>query len=231
MKDKLERYSIITGKIPREAVLLQGKGCVWKKCTFCDYYHDVSESPFEINKPAIESITGKFGAVDVSNSGSAMELDEITTDALIKKVASTGVRTLWFEARWNYRRKLREFSEKFPDVTVKFRTGIESFNPRLRSKWNKGIPDDLPPSAVAEYFNGVSLLAGMEGQSCDDIIRDVETADKHFEYFSVNVFTPNTTKHKRNDKLVEEFLHRVYPDLSKNPKAEILLKNVDWGIG
>ena len=34
----MERYSLIHTKLPREFVLLQGTGCRWGKCTFCDYH-------------------------------------------------------------------------------------------------------------------------------------------------------------------------------------------------
>lgn len=71
--------------MPREFVLLQGTGCRWRKCTFCDYHEDVSERPFEVNEPVLRQVTGKYGVLDVINSGSAMELDEETI-AFIKEV-------------------------------------------------------------------------------------------------------------------------------------------------
>ena len=52
------RYSLITDKFPREFILLQGKGCFWKKCKFCDYYNDISKNPFDINSQVIDKITG-----------------------------------------------------------------------------------------------------------------------------------------------------------------------------
>ena len=35
---ELIRYSEITKGMKREFLLLQGTGCRWRKCTFCDYY-------------------------------------------------------------------------------------------------------------------------------------------------------------------------------------------------
>ena len=78
----MNRYFLIKEKFPREFILLQGLGCVWKKCTFCDYYSDVSADPFYINKPIIDQITGQTGVLDVINSGSAMELDNKTLEYL-----------------------------------------------------------------------------------------------------------------------------------------------------
>ena len=74
----MERYALISTKMPREFVLLQGTGCRWKKCTFCDYHEDVSEHPFQVNAPILRQVTGQYGVLDVINSGSALELDEDT---------------------------------------------------------------------------------------------------------------------------------------------------------
>ena len=74
----MDRYSVIHTKLPREFVLLQGTGCRWRKCTFCDYHEDVSERPFEVNRPVLQQVTGVYGVLDVINSGSAYELDEET---------------------------------------------------------------------------------------------------------------------------------------------------------
>lgn len=231
MKDKLTRYSEITKKMPREAILIQGTGCTWKKCTFCDYYLDVSDNPFEVNLPAIESITGKFGVLDVSNSGSATEIDSQTLNELIKKVNEKNIHTIWFESRWNYRHQFDNFRKNFPNSTVKFRIGVETFNSALRKKWCKGIPEAVSPQDIAEFYNGVSLMVGLEGQTTYDICRDIEIADKFFEYFSLNVFTENTTSQAPNRSLIDAFTSRIYPIVNENPKADILLNNTDWGIG
>ena len=74
----MDRYALISTQMPREFVLLQGTGCRWRKCTFCDYHEDVSERPFEVNEPVLRQVTGQYGVLDVINSGSAMELDEET---------------------------------------------------------------------------------------------------------------------------------------------------------
>lgn len=231
MQNNLVRYSQINEKMPREAILIQGKGCIWKKCVFCDYYLDVSDNPFEINVPAINSITGKFGVLDVSNSGSAMEIDKHTLELLIKKTKEKNIHTIWFEARWNYRHQLNEFRKNFPHSTVKFRMGVETFNPKLRNLWKKGIPDNILPQDIAKYYNGVSLMVGLDGQNISDVQKDIEIANSLFEYFSLNVFTENTTNQLPNKPLIEEFVTKIYPLVNKNPKADILIQNTDWGIG
>ena len=145
----MDRYALIRTKMPREFVLLQGTGCRWRKCTFCDYHEDVSECPFEVNKPVLRRVTGQYGVLDVINSGSAMELDADTI-ALIKEVVrEKKIHTLWFEAHYMYRKKLASFAEQFAPVKVKFRCGVETFDPELRDAWKKGIPSSVSAQDIA----------------------------------------------------------------------------------
>ena len=227
----MDRYSLIHTKMPREFVLLQGMGCKWKKCTFCDYHEDVSENPYEVNEPVLRQVTGKYGVLDVINSGSAMELDDKTI-ALIKEVVKEKqIHTLWFEAHYMYRKKLASFAEQFAPVKVKFRCGVETFDTDLRDRWKKGIPSSVTPEDIAEHFQGVCLLLGTEGESKEHVINDIELAKKHFEYFSVNVFCNNGTPTKRDKELVAWFVKEVYPTLKDQPGIEVLLDNTDLGVG
>lgn len=227
----MDRYSLIHTKMPREFVLLQGMGCKWKKCTFCDYHEDVSENPYEVNEPVLRQVTGEYGVLDVINSGSAMELDDKTI-ALIKEVVKEKrIHTLWFEAHYMYRKKLASFAEQFAPVKVKFRCGVETFDANLRDRWKKGIPSSVTPEDIAKYFQGICLLLGTEGESKEHVINDIELAKKHFEYFSVNVFCNNGTDTKRDEELVAWFVKEVYPTLKNQSGIEVLLDNTDLGVG
>ena len=227
----MDRYSLIHTKMPREFVLLQGMGCKWKKCTFCDYHEDVSENPYEVNEPVLRQVTGGYGILDIINSGSAMELDDKTI-ALIKEVVKEKrIHTLWFEAHYMYRKKLASFAEQFAPVKVKFRCGVETFDANLRDRWKKGIPSSVTPEDIAKYFQGVCLLLGTEGESKEHVINDIELAKKHFEYFSVNVFCNNGTDTKRDKELVAWFVKEVYPTLKDQSGIEVLLDNTDLGVG
>ncbi len=130
-----------------------------------------------------------------------------------------------------YRNKLDSFRERFPNIKLKFRTGIETFNPALRNYLEKGVNPGVTAADVAKYFNGVCLLVGFRGQTRDDITRDIELASQNFEYFSVNVFTPNTTAVKPAPELISWFKSNIYPRLKDNPRAEVLLENTDLGVG
>ena len=227
----MDRYSLIHTKMPREFVLLQGMGCKWKKCTFCDYHEDVSENPYEVNEPVLRQVTGKYGVLDVINSGSAMELDDKTLSLIKEVVKKKQIHTLWFEAHYMYRKKLAEFAKQFEGVSVKFRCGVETFDVELRDLWKKGIPSSVTPEDIAQYFQGVCLLCCTQGESKEHIMNDIETAKKHFEYFSVNVFCNNSTPVKQDPELAQWFAREVYPQIKDVDGIEVLMENTDLGVG
>ena len=227
----MDRYALIRTKMPREFVLLQGTGCRWRKCTFCDYHEDVSECPFEVNKPVLRQVTGQYGVLDIINSGSAMELDADTI-ALIKEVVrEKNIHTLWFEAHYMYRKKLASFAEQFAPVKVKFRCGVETFDPALRDAWKKGIPSSVSAQDIARYFQGICLLCCTQGETKEHILKDIELARQHFEYFSVNVFCNNHTEVKQDKELATWFAQEVYPTIKEDTRIEILMENTDLGVG
>lgn len=227
----MERYSVIHTNMPREFVLLQGTGCRWGRCKFCDYHKDTSSDPYLLNKSVLEQVTGIYGTLDVINSGSAMELDERTIEAIKEVVKAKKITTLWFEAHYMYRNRLACFAEQFAPATVKFRCGVESFDPTLRDSWYKGIPSNVTAADVAEYFKGVCLLCCTVGDTKERIIADINTAKAHFEYFSINLFCNNGTSIKRDEKLAEWFIKEQYPLLKNCKGIDVLLSNQDLGVG
>ena len=107
--------------MPREFVLLQGTGCRWRKCTFCDYHTDTSDNPFKVNREVLANVTGEYGVLDVINSGSCVELDEQTIELIAELVKEKHIHTLWFEAHYIFRSRLAEFARSFAPAEVKFR--------------------------------------------------------------------------------------------------------------
>ena len=174
---------------------------------------------------------GVYGVLDIINSGSAMELDEATLSLLERVVREKGIHTLWFEAHYMYRNRLAGFARQFAPATVKFRCGVESFDPQLRSSWNKGIPAGVTAADVAKYFKGVCLLCCTVGDSKERILNDIATAKRHFEYFSVNLFCNNTTAVKRDEELAAWFVNELYPTLKDERQIEVLVENSDLGVG
>ncbi len=227
----MDRYVLIHTKLPRELVLLQGTGCRWRQCSFCDYHKDVSTSPYDINEGVLQQVTGLYGVLDVINSGSAIELDDETIEAIKRVVKEKQIHTLWFEMHYMYRHRLTEFAARFAPAKVKFRCGIETFDPYLRKQWKKGIPLHVTPQEVARYFQGVCLLCCTQGETKEHILTDIALAQKYFQYFSVNLFCNNSTPVRRDEHLVDWFLAEVYPWLNDEQKAELLINNTDLGVG
>ena len=217
--------------MPREFVLLQGQGCRWKQCTFCDYHTDVSADPLAVNSEVLGCVTGVYGVLDIINSGSAMELDEQTIEMIKEVVREKQIHTLWFEAHYMYRNQLAKFAEQFEGVEVKFRCGIESFDGSLRQQWNKGIAASVTAQDVAKHFQGVCLLCCTQGDSKERILKDIALAEQYFEYASVNVFCENSTSLKRDNALAKWFVEEVYPNLKDSKKIEVLVENTDLGVG
>ena len=227
----MERYALIHSKMPREFVLLQGTGCRWRKCTFCDYHQDVSETPFTLNESVLRQVSGHYGVLDVINSGSALELDDDTIALINQVVKEKQIHTLWFEAHYMYRKKLADFASRFAPAKVKFRCGVETFDPTLREEWKKGIPASVTPEDVAKYFQGVCLLCCTQGESKERIFNDIRIAREHFEYFSVNVFCNNSTPVKQDSELAGWFAREVYPQIKDVDGIEVLMENTDLGVG
>ena len=227
----MERYALIHKVLPREFVLLQGRGCKWKKCTFCDYHEDASEDPFAVNREVLSQVQGVYGVLDIINSGSAMELDDQTIALIQQVVREKHIHTLWFEAHYMYRHRLAKFAEQFDGVQVKYRCGIESFDSSLREQWNKGIAASVTAEDVAKYFQGVCLLCCTEGDCKERILRDIALAEQYFEYASVNVFCENTTTVLQDMELVRWFVTEIYPKLKESDKIEVLINNTDLGVG
>ncbi|MDR0850892.1 MAG: radical SAM protein [Clostridiales Family XIII bacterium] len=224
------RYARITEKLPREFLLLQGQGCFHKGCRFCHYYDDVSDDPFAVNEPVIRQVTGAYGVLDVINSGSVHEFDGRTLRLIAEIVRLKQIHTLWFEAHYHYRDRLDEIRALFPGVRVRFRTGIESFDHDFRVQMNKGIPD-VSPEQLRRDFDGVCLLVCVAGQSQESILRDIEIANAVFDYFSVNVFCPNSTDVRLDRTLYEWFRKNLYPRLTAMKNCEVLMENTDLGVG
>lgn len=227
----MQRYAIIKEKFPREFVLLQGKGCRWHRCTFCDYHTDTSNNAHNINREVLQQVTGQYGTLDVINSGSAIELDDDTIALLQDIIRRKKIHTVWFEMHWMYRHRLQEFAQQFAPAHVKYRCGIESFDGTLREQWNKGIPTTVTVQDVARHYDGVCLLCCTIGDNRQRIVRDIELAQTHFEYTSVNIFNNNTTHIRQDKELAKWFIDEIFPTLKSNEKIEVLIENTDLGVG
>ncbi len=230
----MERYSVVADKRPREIVLLRGRGCVYKRCTFCDYHLDKSpddEANFALNSQVLSHITGQFGELEVINSGSVFELDERTL-ALIKQICEQRhIHTLHFEAHWLYRARIAALREQFAPLTLKMKLGLESFDYDLREgSLKKGIAE-RDPERIAQGFDEANFLVGITGQSVESLRRDFELGLALFERICVNVMCPNTTDVKPDAQVIAAFMEQLYPALEADPRVDVLVNNTDFGVG
>ncbi|MGL4740079.1 MAG: radical SAM protein [Sarcina sp.] len=229
----MERYNIINGKNEREIVLLKSFPCVWGKCSFCDYISDNSTDKILIrgvNKPVLSKITGEKGVLEVINSGSVFEIPMEDLEEIRTIVKEKNIKKLYFEAHWCYRKRLNEMKDFFEGVEVIFKTGLETFDDDFRNEvLNKNIKFSSIDE-VKQYYDSICLLVGIEGQTKEMIRRDIEIVENHFKRATVNIWTENSTKFKRDEELIKWF-EKEYSYLRGNERIEVLFENTDFGVG
>lgn len=235
-KEELERYSVIRDKNPREIVLLRGRGCAWRKCTFCDYHLDFSkqdEENYRLNCQELDKVTGEFHQLEVINSGSFLELDSKTMDKICKVCADKEIKTLHFEAHWMYRGKIAAAKERFKaiGVTLKIKIGVETFDYKYREEiLRKGLNTDKIEE-IQKDFDEVCLLQGLEGQTEESMKKDIELGLEYFDRVCVNIMVENSTKIKPDETVIKTFVDKVYPLYKDNDRVDILLVNTEFGVG
>lgn len=230
------RYSIISGKNPREIVLLRGSGCRWRKCAFCDYHLDSSdnvEENLEINREALSKVTGAYRHLEVINSGSFVELGEETLYEIVGICREKQIHTLHFECHWLYRNEIPYWRKIFANVgtVLKIKTGVESFDYDFREKVLKKGISESEPQKISEDFDECCLLFGIRGQTAESMKNDIEIGLKYFERVCVNIFVDNKTKIKADRGVIAAFVNEVLPLHENDERVDILMNNTDFGVG
>lgn len=228
----MDRYNIINGKNKREIVLLKSFPCAWGKCSFCDYIEDNSKNKEEIlkvNDEVLSQITGVHGVLEVINSGSVFEIPKESLEQIREIVKSKNIKRLYFEAHWCYRKRLQEIKDFF-GVEVIFKTGMETFDENFRNNvLNKNIKyKDI--EEVKSYYDSICLMVGIEGQTKEMIERDMDIVINEFPKATINIWTENSTKFKRDEELIKWFQEK-YRFLESNENIEVLFENTDFGVG
>lgn len=227
------RYSRILDKNPREIVLLKSRPCTWGRCFFCDYILDNCEDQLaiiELNNKVLKNVTGKFRSLEVINSASVFELPKESLQDIKDIVLEKQIKELYFESHYSNRHKLYKIKELFPQVDVKFKCGIETFDNDFRNKYlKKGVFFETPQE-VAKYFDTICLLVGINGQTKEMISNDIDILLKYFNRGCINIYVNNTTPVKANYKLIDWF-KKEYSYLENMNNIEILWNNTDFGVG
>ncbi len=230
------RYSIITEKNPREIVMLRGSGCKWRRCKFCDYHLDFSRDKsanYALNRSALAHVDGRYGKLEVINSGSLMDLDQNTLTLIRDLCLEKQIRELHFECHWIHRNELPAYRAFFTDagITVKIKIGVETFDAAFRERiLGKGI-DETDPAVIAAGFDEVCLLFGLTGQTVASMRGDIETGLAYFERVCVNLMVENSTSVKPDAAVLSDFMAQIYPLYRDDPRVDILLNNTDFGVG
>ena len=228
----MERYSVITEKNRREIVLLRAFPCAWGKCSFCDYIEDNGRDEEEMvqqNRQVLSCVTGETGVLEAINSGSCFELPRATLEDIRKIVREKKIRRLIFESHWIYRKRLNEMREFF-GIPVTYKIGVETFDNDFREKVLNKHADFQTPQEVAELFDSICLMVGIQGQTREMIRNDISAMKKYFKHGTVNVFNNNSTQIRRDEELVRWFMEE-YRWLLDDPDVEVLYEITDFGVG
>lgn len=216
----------------REMALLKAHPCYHRKCCkFCDYPDDniviKTDEIISFNKQVLLNITGQFGILEIINSGSVFELppesiDEIMNIAILKKI-----NIIYFESFPAYNKKipgLKSFFQK-NGITVRFRTGLETFNEQFRiNVLGKQIYNSMIPDMKKLYYSNC-LLVGIYGQTKKDVINDIYEGLSNFEKITINVFCKNTKRIGIDNSLINWFKEYAIQKLKGNSRIEIFLDN------
>lgn len=230
----MERYSVIKEKNPREIVLLRGRGCVYKKCSFCDYHTDCcsdDEENVQLNHSVLSNVTGEYGNLEVINSGSVFELDSKTLGEIKHLCKEKGIKTIHFESHFIYNSKIPLLRQDFDGFDLKMKLGLETFDYDFREQvLRKGIYEKAP-ARIAENFDEANFLFGIEGQNARSMLRDIELGLQYFERICINIMCPNSTEMKPDRDVIEVFMDKLYPIYKDNDRVDILINNTDFGVG
>lgn len=230
----MERYSVISDKRKREIVLLRGRGCAYRRCTFCDYHLDCLQSDednFALNSEVLSKVTGIYGELEVINSGSVFELDSKTLAEIKSVCRGKGISVIHFEAHYMYKDRLDALRREFDGFTLKLKLGLETFDYALREDiLHKGI-EGIDPAVIADGFDEANFLFGISGQTAESMRRDIELGLKYFERICINVMCENSTSVKPDPVVIGEFMSSVFPIYKDCARADILINNTDFGVG
>ncbi len=234
--DSLTRYSEIIEKNRREIVLLRGAGCKWRRCAFCDYHLDFSsdeDSNFALNQEVLGQVTGKYGRLEVINSGSFVDLDRRTLGRILDISIEKKITEIHFECHWIHRGAVAALRKAFEahGIQTKIKIGVETFDALYREQvLLKGI-DETSPAKIAACFDEVCLLLGLDGQTEASMRCDIETGLAYFERVCINIMVENTTRIKPSPPVIDTFMKKLYPVYKDDGRVDILLNNTDFGVG
>jgi hypothetical protein len=229
----MQRYNVITKKLPREIVLLKGRPCIWSRCTFCDYIDDNTSDDALIEQVAateLARVTGRYQRLEVINSGSIQELTPRVLEQLRNLLAGLGIEEFICESYWAYRKQF-DATRRYFGVPTRIKLGVETFDDHVRNVvMNKAMPFSSPQE-VAALTDTICLLVGVRGQTRDSVRRDIDILLRHFRYGCVNLFSSNRKSAGLLDEELKAWFREEFAALDDHPTIEVLWENTDFGVG
>ncbi len=227
----LVRYQLDSdSSLPRENVLLVSLGCSWGKCAFCDYQEDKSSSVLAcdtVNKRVLGQVRGTDAVVtclDVTCSASYTELPFSTMNYIRNTCEEKGIRTVILEGHYVFRDSNPFYTEFFGarDIDVVFRCGVETFDEHIREDiLRKGLPG-VTPQQIADSYKWINLMYGMEGQTFDQLERDIEIGLECFDRINLSIYTTVKGGPLRDEAGIAQFYDSsFYRELKENPAVDI----------
>ncbi len=227
----LVRYQLDdSSALKRENVLLVSLGCSWGKCAFCDYQDDKSSSVLAcdtVNKKVLESVRGEEAGVsclDVTCSASYTELPFTTLNYIRQTCREKGIDTVILEGHYIFRDSNKFFVDFFGqyNIEVIFRCGVETFDENIRENiLHKGLPN-VTAKDISEYFQWINIMYGMEGQSFDQLQKDISTGLEYFDRINLSIYTTVPGGPERDVDGIRDFYNSsFYKELMDNPAVDI----------
>ena len=232
---EMQRYDTINNKNSREIVLLRGSGCKWRRCRFCDYHLDFSrdeKANFEISREALSHVTGRYGVLEVINSGSFIDLSPATLTLIRDICLAKAIHEVHFECHWMHREAIQPLRDWFAQsqIAVKIKIGVETFDALFRESYlDKGI--DAEAAEIAAYFDEVCLLQGIPGQTIASMLKDITTGLQYFERVCINIMQANAKPVHPDPEVIAQFTRHILPIYIDDPRVDVLMENTAFGVG
>ena len=162
--------------------------------------------------------------LDVTCSASYTELPFTTMNYIRDVCEERGIKTVILEGHYIYKNTNPFYIDFFGThgIDVLFRCGVETFDEKIREDFlHKGLPG-VSPKELAQHYQWINLMFGMEGQTLDRLKKDIETGLEYFERINLSIYTTVPGGPARDNEAIKEFYNgKLYRKLLEDPRVDI----------